>query len=65
MVRTSILPKSNVIYQLPAVSEVAVTAADDRWGEVIVRKPGQPLAEEEVLKHCAGAGKVQPRRYVL
>ncbi len=48
----------NVIYQLPAVSEVAVIGvADDRWGEVgqavIVRKPGQPLAEEEVLKHCA------------
>ena len=48
----------NVIYQLSAVSEVAVIGvADDRWGEVgqavIVCKPGQPLAEEEVLKHCA------------
>ena len=34
-----------------------IGVADDRWGEVgqavIVRKPGQPLAEEEVLKHCA------------
>ena len=47
----------NVIYQLPAVSEVAVVGVpDDRWGEVgcavIAVKDGEELDEATVLLHC-------------
>jgi fatty-acyl-CoA synthase len=48
----------NVIYQLPAVGEVAVIGVpDERWGEVgqavIVVKGGANLDEATVLKHCS------------
>jgi fatty-acyl-CoA synthase len=47
----------DVLYQLPAIAEVAVIGvADERWGEVgraiIVLKPGQTLSEAEIDAHC-------------
>jgi len=47
----------NVLYQLPQVAEAAVIGvADERWGEVgraiVVLKPDQTLAEEEIIAHC-------------
>ena len=49
-----------MIYRLPAVSEVAVVGLPDpRWIEavtaIVVIKCGQTLDEETVIKHCAGA----------
>jgi fatty-acyl-CoA synthase len=47
-----------MIYRLPAVSEVAVIGVPHpKWVEavvaVIVPKPGQTLTEQQVLEHCA------------
>jgi fatty-acyl-CoA synthase len=47
----------NVLYQLPAIAEVAVIGVpDERWGEVgravIVVKPGHTLTEGEIMRHC-------------
>lgn len=47
----------NVIYQLPAVGEVALIGVpDEKWGEtgeaIIVVKEGHILDEGTVLKHC-------------
>ena len=47
----------NVIFQLPQVAEVAVIGIpDEKWGEVgraiIVVKPGQTLAEPQVIEFC-------------
>ncbi len=47
----------NVIYQHPSVFECAVVSAPDaKWGEivqaVVVLKPGEKAAEEEIIEHC-------------
>ncbi|WP_027543538.1 acyl-CoA synthetase [Bradyrhizobium sp. WSM2254] len=49
-----------MIYKIPAVSEVAVAGLPDpRWIEavtaIIVVKAGQTLDEDTVVKHCAGS----------
>jgi fatty-acyl-CoA synthase len=49
-----------MIYRLPAVSEVAVVGLPDpRWIEavtaIVVVKAGQSLDADAVIKHCAGA----------
>jgi fatty-acyl-CoA synthase len=49
-----------VVYRIPAVSEVAVVGLPDpRWIEavtaIIVVKTGEILDEETVIKHCAGS----------
>jgi fatty-acyl-CoA synthase len=49
-----------MIYRLPAVSEVAVVGLPDpRWIEavtaIIVVKGGEKLDEDAVIRHCAGA----------
>jgi fatty-acyl-CoA synthase len=47
-----------MIYRLPAVSEVAVIGVPHpTWIEavvaVVIRKPGQPLSADDVIEHCA------------
>ncbi len=47
----------NVLYQLPEIAEAAVIGVpDERWGEtgkaVLVLKPGQQLAADQVIAHC-------------
>jgi acyl-CoA synthetase (AMP-forming)/AMP-acid ligase II len=58
-----------VIYELPAVSEVAVFGSPDpQWGErvtaCVVLKPGTSLTTDEVSAHCRRslAGFKCPRR---
>jgi fatty-acyl-CoA synthase len=46
-----------VLYEHPAVLEVAVVAlADERWGQVphafVVTQPGHELSDEELIAHC-------------
>jgi fatty-acyl-CoA synthase len=60
------------IYRLPQVSEVAVVGLPHpRWVEavvaIVVRKPGAPLDEPEVLAHCVArlAGFKQPKAVVF
>jgi fatty-acyl-CoA synthase len=60
----------DVLYQLPAIAEVAVIGVvDERWGEVgraiIVLKPGQTLSEAEIDAHCGAnlAHYKHPRSY--
>lgn len=61
-----------MIYRLPAVSEVAVIGlADPKWVEavtaVIVVKAGQQLTEDEVIAHCNAhmASFKSPKRVVF
>ena len=58
----------NVIFQMPAVAEVAVIGvADAKWGEVgraiVSLKPGQEATAEQVVAHCKAklAGYKVPR----
>ena len=58
-----------VLYQHPAVREVAVVGiADERWGEVVAAvvslKLGTTATDVELMSHCRGqlAGFKQPRR---
>lgn len=49
----------NVLFQLPQVADAAIIGVpNERWGEVgmaiVVRKPGQPLEESDVIRHCLG-----------
>jgi fatty-acyl-CoA synthase len=53
------LEVERVLYSHPAVLEAVVIAVPhDFWGEVpkaiVVRKPGQSVTEEEIIKHCRG-----------
>jgi fatty-acyl-CoA synthase len=53
----STIEVENMIYQHPAVQEVAVIAIpDDRWGEVpkafVVPKPGLTPTAEEIIQFC-------------
>jgi fatty-acyl-CoA synthase len=61
-----------MIYRLPAVSEVAVVGLPDaKWVEavtaVIVVKQGRQLSQQEVIAHCAAsmAGFKVPKRVVF
>ncbi|MBG9388471.1 fatty acyl-CoA synthetase [Caenimonas aquaedulcis] len=61
-----------MIYKLPAVSEVAVIGVPDaKWVEavaaVVVVKAGQSLTEAEVIAHCAKhmAGFKAPKRVIF
>jgi fatty-acyl-CoA synthase len=61
-----------MIYRLPAVSEVAVVGLPDpRWIEavtaIVVVKAGQVLDEDAVIKHCAAsmAHFKVPKRVIL
>ncbi len=61
-----------VVYGLPQVSEAAVIGLpDEQWGErvvaVVVLKPGQQLAREELERHCRAhlAGFKVPRQLVV
>jgi fatty-acyl-CoA synthase len=61
-----------MIYRLPAVSEVAVIGVPHpKWVEavvaVIVPKPGQELSEQQVLDHCSAnmAGFKAPKSVVF
>jgi long-chain acyl-CoA synthetase len=61
-----------VIYQHPSVREAAVFGVPDpQWGELVaasvVRKPGMPLSENELIAHCRRslANYKVPRRVEL
>jgi fatty-acyl-CoA synthase len=50
----------NVLFQIPGVADAAIIGVpNERWGEVglavIVRKPGEALAEGDVIRHCLGS----------
>ena len=66
------LEVEEMIYQLPAVSEVAVIGLPDtKWVEavtaVIVLKEGQTLNEAQVIEHCQAhmAGFKAPKRVIF
>lgn len=47
----------NVLFEIPGVADAAIIGVpNERWGEVglavIVRKPDQPVAEADVIRHC-------------
>jgi fatty-acyl-CoA synthase len=47
----------NVLFEVPGVADAAIIGVpNERWGEVglavIVRKPDQPVAEADVIRHC-------------
>jgi fatty-acyl-CoA synthase len=49
----------NVLFEIPGVADAAIIGIpNERWGEVglavIVRKPDQPVAEADVIRHCLG-----------
>ncbi len=49
----------NVLFEIPGVADAAIIGVpNERWGEVglavIVRKPDQPVAEADVIRHCLG-----------
>lgn len=59
-----------VLTELPGVSQACVYGIPDgRWGELVcaalVTVPGSPLAEDEIVAHCARrlAGYKQPRAF--
>ena len=47
----------NVLFEVPGVADAAIIGVpNERWGEVglavVVRKPGAPLEEAEIIRHC-------------